>query len=163
VVRPRALIKEPKSVVDAGRWDRGRIPSAAFPLVQAPIRLGRAWHWRVLRLRGDNSPHRSYRLLLAYRTDAPAVWMWLAREHPEGLVVVARLEDHHRPGESGLHCHAACGDDAETPLGAQFHPGMIRVPAYGRRHNRTVACTAEAILRTAFRFFSVTTGWDGRS
>lgn len=154
-MRVQDHVREPKTIVDAGRWQRGKIGSSSFPLSRSPIRLGTAWRWRVMKLA---SRLRSYRLLVAYREDKPNFLAWLALETASGLAVVCCLEDHFRPAEMGLHAHASCGDDPEMPLGAQRYPGMIRLPRYGHAPRRQAGLTDLTALPVALTFFRVSAG-----
>lgn len=151
-MRVQAHVKTPKRVVDPGRWHQGKISSSAFPLSRSPIKLGGAWRWRVLQLESATC---RYRLLVAYRADKPNLYAWLAQDHPKGLAVLCCLEDHQKPHEKGLHCHALCGEDPEIPFGAQRYPGMIRVPRFGATHNRQAEFTDTSVLPLALNFFEV--------
>jgi hypothetical protein len=145
-------IRARKTVVDAGSWQQGRISATAFPLSRSPIKLGKAWRWRVVRLASGGN---SYRLLVAYRSDKPDLWAWLAQEHAKGLAVLCCLEDHAKPYETGIHCHAPCEDDPEIPLGAQRYRAMIRLPGYGKHHRRRAEFTDMSVLPMVLRFFGV--------
>lgn len=152
-MRVKDLVREPKVIVDPGTWHQGRIAANAFPLSRSPIRLGRHWRWRVVRLTGS----RTYRLLIAYRTDKPNLWVWFAEDLPKGLAILCCLEDHYRPHENGLHIHAPCGDDPAIPLGAQRYPDVRRIPAFGKRNRPRWdgALTDRSVRPLAFHFFSV--------
>lgn len=97
-----AIRDAPKRDVDLGRWSTGKKMSrSSFPIRRgAPYRLSATWTWRVIRFTCAEEPHR---LLVAFRPDLHEYRAMLVRDHPDGDVVLCRLE--HHGSHPGWHLH----------------------------------------------------------
>jgi hypothetical protein len=112
------VIRSEKIVLHAGTWQRGKIPSSAFPLSHVKaLRLGKAWHWCVQRVQ---DAEREYNVLVAFDPGKRQYWAWLGAVFGDDQAVVARVEFH--ATHDGWHCHWKTGDLVEAPRGAVKAP-----------------------------------------
>ena len=157
-MRPRQLIRKPKTVTKAGKWETGKMGKQAFPLSRGRYYvLGARWTWRVDVLTAAGF---ECRLLTAFEPSTDQYLALLTYRRGSVYVVVARLEYHgHEPG---LHCHAAC-EPLSTVTGGVVKPyGTQRLPRHGSRHRRaSYDMTQAGALQTSFRFFNVSATPEG--
>ena len=109
-----AAIRTEKTVLQAGSWQRGKIPASAFPLSHVKaLRVAKAWHWCVQRV---HDAHREYNLLVAFDPGKLQYWAWLGAVFGDDQAVIARVEFH--ASHDGWHCHWKTGDLVDVARGA---------------------------------------------
>jgi hypothetical protein len=104
-VRALLAIRQPKTIVEAGKWHSGKMPRSAFPLSKShSYALGSGWDWSVCVLESDDN---RYKLLVAFDPFKEQYRAWLGLESGSDLALLARLEFH--PSHKGWHLHRKNG------------------------------------------------------
>ena len=143
----RALIRQPKTITDAGEWKTGKMPKTSFPLSKTRhFRLGDGWHWRVVVIEG-----RDYRLLIALHEYKQNAYATLGEIVGADTKVIASAETHST--HPGWHLHANCGLTA-TVAGRMHDPDMTRIPGKNRPQKaiKTLLIPNDVFVRAATIF-----------
>jgi hypothetical protein len=155
-MRPKDIVRLKKTVSTAGAWKlitgKSKMPGSALALSKrASFQLGRGWHWRIDVLSSSGPP---LRLLTAFSPDHEEFLAWLSTPQGEGNRVLARYEFHGT--HPGWHCHTACCDSEDIPVGDPSPREFSRAPAAINAHRRqTFDLTEASALSTSFKFFRV--------
>lgn len=139
--------RAPKTVVSAGVWKKGKMEKGDFPLSKnSSFRLGAGWEYCVHQLAGSNP----MRLLIALNEGKRDYLAWLAIEHGNDHMIIARLEYH--ASHLGWHVHLKPDDLAKVSWGVVKQPGEKLVDCKSQRDPAIDRNDAEAL---AFRIFNV--------
>jgi hypothetical protein len=156
-MKPKDILRLPKSVVKAGEWKvvtgKSVMPKMAFPLSRTfGLQLGRNWHWRVDSVRAGTI---DLRVLTAFQAETEEFRAWMSMPSGDAHVIVAQLEFH--GDHPGWHAHVACCDMDDVEAG-QGHPRAAgRFPGgYSNHRRKTFDVTESSALSMAFNFFRVT-------
>ena len=157
----RALLLRDAPVIDAGKWETGKMPKSAFPLSKNnSLRLGTGWHWRVIRLTYGEE---LCRILIAFHEGKQNAFAYFGIESGGDTRVVCSLE--HHSTHPGWHVHAAC-DHMIAPLGRLRWPDIRRIPRKGHYQKGVGSLlTKDAVLHrtlSVFRAVSAEMNLDGR-
>lgn len=118
------LRKFPKSNIDFGKCETGKVKPTAFPMSRArsrSYRLGSKWRWRVIKFQCEGC---DYRVLLAYRTDREQFLANLGLFSSGDTKIVASLEFHGT--HPGWHLHYAKDQIDRVPAGIRRGPWNAR-------------------------------------
>jgi hypothetical protein len=113
-VNIKDLIRADKTDLDTGKWAKGHIPRAAFPLSKLKdkkYKYGPEYSWRVIKFKAESA---SCRVLVWFNSSKEILRARLGVEVNGDMVVLCDHEFH--ASEPGWHCHVTFEDVAtRTP------------------------------------------------
>jgi hypothetical protein len=125
-MRTKDVIRAPKSDVQFGGWNVGRMSKTVFPLGRSgkgAIRLGAAFQWGVITFSAFG---RSFRVLVGVDHAKEEYYAYLGEIHGGDTRMLASYEFHSTHG--GWHVHAGCGDISAIPVGRYMGPWKRKLP-----------------------------------
>jgi hypothetical protein len=150
----RTFLLQENTLVDAGKWETGKMTRGAFPLTKNnSLRLGTGWVWRVVRVKYGGEV---CRILIALHEEKQNAFAYIGIETNGDTRVICMLEQHST--HSGWHVHASC-DHKDAPLGRLRWPALRRIPRKTSFHKPISGLlTKDLVLARAMRTFRTVVG-----
>lgn len=148
----RRIVLAPKTDIVIGKWHNGKVPRAEFPMGKGPYRLGNSFQWCVIKF---NVLGLECLVLVVLNLGKEKFEAVLGVTEGQLLRVLCSYEYH--ASEPGWHCHAACGNIQQLPVGYMRSPWMLRIPGAKAVHRRQDFKISDEISaqRAAFSYYRV--------
>jgi hypothetical protein len=111
--RLRRIVGALKTDIKIGSWHTGKVPRRDFPMAKQAYSLGSAYRWRVISFLALGLECRVLIIFNLAKQKYEAILGALSGA--ETLRILCSYEYH--AAEPGWHCHAACDDVSQVPLG----------------------------------------------
>lgn len=144
------VIRSDKANVDTGKWARGHIPRAAFPMSKLrdkKYRYGQDYAWRLVKF--EAAGHLC-RILIWLNEEKQILRSRLGIERHGDMVVLCDYEFH--AAEPGWHCHVAREHESELPAGVARHDKKKWPKDSSRKEFNVDEASALSIVATHYRF-----------
>ena len=154
-MRLRQVIAAPKTKIDLGEWNTGKVPRKDFPMAKAAYSLGNSFRWRVIKFEALATECRVLVVVNAAKQKYEAVLGVMASN---GLRILCSYEYH--ATEPGWHCHATHDDTNSLTIGCMRGPWIRRVPGARKNHRQTKFSTFQiadndAAIRFALKRYRI--------
>lgn len=104
------IIRAPKSGLDYGKWQTGKLPTSLFPIQRAKrLSMGPSWSWRLVQFTALGYP---CRVLIRVNVEKSYYTAMLGLQDGSMFRVVCHHDFH--LGDKNWHCHFSRGDVRDT-------------------------------------------------
>lgn len=144
------IIRVEKTNLSLGKWGRGHIPRASFPMSRVKdkrYKFGSEYAWRVVQFDADGQ---RCRILIILNENKEILRARLGVESSGDMIILSDYEFH--ASEPGWHCHVATEDHTEVNAGAARHDKRKWPMSPSRTSFGVSEANALSVVAQHFRF-----------
>lgn len=119
----RDFYRAPKTDIQIGKWQSGKVPKGDFPMARSAYNLGSAFRWCVVTFKSLGCECRVLVIMNKAKQKYSSVFGVMG---PNGLRILCTYEYH--PSEPGWHAHATHDDADSLSRSYMRGPWIKRVP-----------------------------------